>query len=752
MPVSDLRLGEPATGSPSLSAASRAAFPGDGLAALSAARERLANAGYGGEVPRVFEAAACQVAELHGPETALALGPAASRIAIRAQPRVAALFLDTAVAMARKLDTETFARWLEVMLSLLRPAPAIVLPLLERMDMLIERLGLDMLEAWVATGMRFAANDAERRMAFFRLELPEAQRLLERHAGEDTFQSLERGLRAFHTALWGRMPPLREALPDGKGVAARRTSFAAGVIRMPASFPGHRGREAPLYRAALAHAGAHFAYGHGPFAVGQLKPMQIAVVSLIEDARVEALAMRDMPGLRRVWAPFHVVGPEGVATAPSLFARLAHALFDPDFPVRHGWIEKGVTMFRDHLDRIEDPAVSRHIGNLLGNDLGQTRVQFNARGYVVQPVYRDDNLGLWDFPDDPDQPPPPQEEMEIDSHDLRRSEAAETPGERQQEDRPPDADQPPEALSTRTVDPEAGVTVMHLPEYDPVARVERPEWVTVKEYDPAPGDPSFWHELEERHAGLLMRTEALVRMAQTGRTRRLKRQAEGESLDLDAVISAAIDYRSGRTPDHRLYEGTSPPERSIAVHLLLDMSRSTADRVGSQTVLSLERDAAAILARAMDRLGDPLAITAFASNGRDDLRTVPVKRFPDELGLLSGMALSGLTPGYSTRIGAALRLAGRSVSEVPCHRRLVLLLTDGEPSDVDVPDRDYLVADARRAVHGLSAKNIDTFCIALGSDVGDSVARIFGRTGFIRVERLESLPEKLTALYLRMSG
>ncbi|MWB77403.1 VWA domain-containing protein [Pseudooceanicola sp. 216_PA32_1] len=739
-----------AASDPDLSDATRAAFPGDSLTAFAAAHARLAGAGYGAEVPRVFASAARQVAALHGAEAALALGPAASRLAIRARPRVAALFLDTAVAMARKLDAGDFVRWQVLIVALLRPAPEIVLPLLERMEMLVERLGLDMLDAWIATGLRFAASDRERRLAFFRLELPEARRLLERHAGEDTFQSLERGLRACHRALWGHLPPLREALPAGRGGAARRTSFAAGVIRMPASYPGHRGREAALYRAALAHLGAHFAYGHGPFPVGQLKPMQIAVVSLIEDARVETLAMRDMPGLRRLWAPYHIAAPEGVATAPSLFSRLARALFDPDFPIRHGWVDKGVTMFRDHLERIGDPAISRHIGNLLGNDLGQTRVQFNARGHVVQPVYRDDNLGLWDFPEDPAHPPPPQDEMEIDSHDLRRSEATDRPRERRQE-APPDPGQSPETLALSSGDPEAGVTVMHLPEYDAGARIERPEWVTVKEYDPTPGDPRFWQRLQERQGPLLARTEALVRMVDMGRTRRLKRQAEGETLDLDAAIDAAIDHRSGRTPDHRVYEGTSAPERSIAVHLLLDSSRSTEDRVGSQSVLEIERDAAAVFARATDRLGDALAITAFSSNGREDLRTVCVKRFSDDLGMLAGMALSGLTSAYSTRMGAALRLAGHSLARVPRHRRLVLLLTDGEPSDIDVPDREYLITDARRAVQSLSAEGIDCFCIALGPGAGETVGRIFGRTGFVRVERLDTLPEKLTALYLRMS-
>ena len=105
------------------------------------------------------------------------------------------------------------------------------------------------------------------------------------------------------------------------------------------------------------------------------------------------------PGLRRVWAPFHVATPSGVITAPTLLARLARALFDPDYADPDGFVNKGRALFAAEVDRLDDISLSRRIGGLLGNDLGQMRVQFNARTYVVEPVYRDDGLGLWDFGD-----------------------------------------------------------------------------------------------------------------------------------------------------------------------------------------------------------------------------------------------------------------------------------------------------------------------------------------------------------------
>lgn len=750
MPVADMSTVASHTPVP---AATRSAFPGHALTELLAAHDRLAKAGYGVAVPRSFMQAAPDVAAVIGPDAALALATAASRVAIRTSPRTAAVFLDLTIPMSRRLGTpDRFSSWVKLVLSLLKSAPESLEFLLARAEMLDERLGLQALETWVQSGLRLAAGDASKRKRYFSLEMLEAQRLLERYAGEETFQSLEGELRAGHMALWGRMPPIRESLAHCKGPAELRASFGSGVVQLPASYSGYRGRERAVYKASLAHIGAHMAFGASRFRVGQLKPLQIAVVSLVEDARIEYLAMREMLGLARLWLPFHDVSPDGMLTTPSLFARLARALIDPDFPIRHGWVQKGVTLFTEGLEQIGNPALSRHIGNILGNDLGQTRVQFNGRNYVVQPAYRDDNLGLWDLPPDTNAAPQ-QHQIEINTFDLRRSETTDRPQKRKHGQSEQNHESDVERVMVAPAVPGIGRVVARLPEYDCLTGEDRLDWVTVKEYAPGPGDPLFWRKLEERQGDLLARISALVRAASVGRARRLKRRAEGETLDLDAAIEAAINLRSGQTPDQRVYEGVSRPERSIAVHLLLDISKSTDDPVeeGEASVISLLREASALLAHAMDRLGDPLAITAFSSDGRDDLRVVHVKSFEDELTPLTGMALSGLRAGYSTRIGAAIRYAGAKLTKVPCHRRLVLVVTDGEPSDVDVSDPDYLAMDAKRAVQSLNASGIDVFCIALGHAAGQRHGEIFSRRGFLQLDRLDALPAKLPALYLRMA-
>jgi hypothetical protein len=130
------------------------------------------------------------------------------------------------------------------------------------------------------------------------------------------------------------------------------------------------------------------------FDLRSLKPLQVAIISLIEDARVEQLAMRGLPGLFRLWAPFHLADSDGSSSVLPLLARLSRSLIDPNFVDNSPWVRKGREMFFDSQSEWHDQSMSRRIGGLLGNDLGQMRVQFNQRTYVVQPPYRDDNLGI----------------------------------------------------------------------------------------------------------------------------------------------------------------------------------------------------------------------------------------------------------------------------------------------------------------------------------------------------------------------
>ncbi|MBN9273480.1 MAG: VWA domain-containing protein, partial [Mesorhizobium sp.] len=233
---------------------------------------------------------------------------------------------------------------------------------------------------------------------------------------------------------------------------------------------------------------------------------------------------------------------------------------------------------------------------------------------------------------------------------------------------------------------------------------------------------------------------------------RLRRQSEGDFLDIDACIDAAVARRIGEPPSPRIHGRYERRSRDLSVLLLRDASQSTRDRVrdGRQTVLDVERQAAALLSQAMAGLGDPFALAAFCSDKRDDVRYMRIKDFGQPYDGLVESRLAGLQSGFSTRLGAAMRHAGADLATQRSYRRLLLVVTDGEPSDIDVDDRHYLVEDARKAVQGLSRLAIDTFCAGLDSSADSYLSRIFGQKNAISIATVERLTDLLPKLYLTL--
>src|SRR6516164_2769308 len=339
------------------------------------------------------------VAAAAGPDAALTLATFAPDFGHLAGRNAAMTLFTAAPHAARRLGTSrAFSEWLRVIGRVAEMAPESVTLLLERSGRLLDNLDLRSFETWALGGIRAAENDPERRLKFFALLDTRSLQTLEHGAETVAFTDVERELKAFIAALWRSTPPVR-ILPPAGFDSPRRACFDRGVIRVPQSSRGVDGQTGKdLFRAALAHVMAHFQFTGEKLAIGGLKPVQIALVSLIEDARVEQLAIGRFPGLRRFWLPFHLAEASGVLTAPALMARLARVLLDSTYFDPHGWVNKGRDLFFAERVRWTDPAISRSIGGLLGNDLGQMRVQFNPRTYVVEPAYRDDNQGLWEVP------------------------------------------------------------------------------------------------------------------------------------------------------------------------------------------------------------------------------------------------------------------------------------------------------------------------------------------------------------------
>ncbi|WAC28806.1 nitric oxide reductase activation protein NorD [Ancylobacter sp. SL191] len=678
-----------------------------------------------------------------GPSALRAAADGAVRVCRAAGGRAAEVTLD---AFARLLPAGEAVDFWAAFARLAEGAPDEVAPFAARAGQVWRRGEGAAFRHFVETGLKAAGRSAARRRAFFTLDDPLALGLVARLGAALGLEDMDGQLRRVLLALWGGAPQL-QALPPPPPGTAQRVNIAGPVLRLPAAWPGLDAKGARhLYLASAVHAGAHLFFGNPRFQVGKDKPVQIALATLVEDARIEHLALRLYPGLRRLWAPYHRASAEDGPTVHALLARVARGLFDPAYRDPDALVEKAQALFADAAGRLDDPAISREIGTRLANDVSQRRLRFDARGHVVEPAYRDDGLGLWDFSQvDPEVTA--EVEMMVEAARLERREG---------EDGKPDAPPSPSAGRARPVSAAAeGVTLATYPEWDAQAGIERPDWVTVKAMAPVEGDARALRRALDEAAPLRARIARLVMAAKLGRPSRLTRQSEGHELDIDAVIAEAIARRAGEVPELRVFRSSVLTRRDLAVLVLIDISQSTRDRLaGGHSVLDVEKLAVALLAEALAALGDRFALMGFASNGRGEVRVHPVKGFHEPWEAEGFARLAGLGAGLSTRLGAALRHAGAEIARVPSFRKLVLVLTDGEPSDIDATPAD-LAADARRAVLLLRARGIDSFGVTLapagaGSE-GPSAAAIFGKAHVLPIHRIEDLPARLSDLYFRLA-
>jgi len=548
----------------------------------------------------------------------------------------------------------------------------------------------------------------------------------------------------FLRALWGRSFDVRVLAPEPRRAVAAvaRTTIAGGRITLPsaASKPGAE----RLAFAAAAHASAHLVFSPTPFRAGKLKPVQIVLASLLEDARVEALALRRFPGLFRLWAPFHTAAAGGYESVASLLARLARALFDPKYSDDHFWVGKGRTAFSERGAECVDADVVRRLSSVLGNDLGQMRLGFDARTYVVEPAYRDDYRALWDLPSEVPSVTRSTmgEGMRPDNGDGaidRRKDAAEAL---------PEDGTEVAAVSFAETDANAPIAVRH-PEWDYRIRDERPDWCTVYEVPPECGDANDVATSLGGHRAAASRVRALVRSIRFETARHGRPGHDGDDLSFDRALEALVDLRSGVSPNVRVYTRSEKRERRVSVLLLLDLSESTNDMVvnASQRLIHVARDAAALLADGLANTPDRFAIHGFSSNGRNDVRYRRIKDFSAAYDDACRSRLAAVRGELSTRMGAALRHACRHLELERADKKLLLVLTDGEPHDVDVADPHYLVHDAKAAVRSNESARVITYCLSLDPRADAYAARIFGKHRYAVVDHVERLAEKLPLVY-----
>ena len=568
------------------------------------------------------------------------------------------------------------------------------------------------------------------------------------------------GLAAYLQGLWGaavRLTPLAATphdadLPprpvlsgrDGKALALHLPAFAEAMPRTGSALAQ------AWAEAAASHAAAHWHFGAQPWPRAGLKPVQQALLGTLEDARVEALAMLELPGLRRLWLRFHAGddAPQG-SSFEALLARLAHSLLDPSHTDPHPWIAKVRAAFLAEDGRslrLRTPESLRTAASLLGNDIGQMRLPFNSATWRVHAAYRDDNSHLWLF--DPDLQ---ASDTPLQADAGAGAQVQSTGTSQQAATESPQAAQRSQATTSAVATPS-----WTYPEWDQRIRRYRTDWCRVFMLSPSGQPRALTSPVSARAMRLKRQLSRLKGAPVRGPTRR----QDGDELHPLALVDWQLAQRLRQPPDPRLYRQVLRPAPTLSVLLLLDASLSSARAMPpgphgeSQSLLALASTAVLPSLSALQALGHRCALWAFSSNGRHQVDVPCIKDWEENAAspeVTRRLAL--LRPGGSTRLGAVLRHATAQLrAQAMGHgasRPVIVLITDGEPHDIDVHDPAYLSADLARAAREAQRQGLAVRCLLLPPGEATRMNRLLGAGHCAMLRHVDELPVVLPGVLER---
>ncbi len=690
------------------------------------------------------------------------LATAALTLASKTSGVVIELLLATAPTAAKRLgDAQLFVNYLQFINSLIAQAPRGVRPMLETLDVLLQQLTLGGLRRWALWGAHAHRTDYEAQILYFALESKESLAMLQKERKGTLLVDVQRRINMYLRALWARDFFMRPTSGDFETREGYKPFIEDYLLHLPDAFDdvdGVPGLE--LYRAAAAHCAAHVVETRTPISAEALNPLQMAVISVIEDARVETLSIRRFPGLKMLWSKLHTATPAMNATVGDYLNRLARALLDDAYVDADPWIAEGRALFAQSRDALGNNQISWDVGVTLAHKLLAKRLPFNARSDVLTAPYRDDNRYFWEFEEfDFDKAANAgyetvkQVRKHVNVMEMANEIDVENAGDDAEEIWVLDTEMFPYEDMGRSFNDmwgkEPQSEPFHYAEWDYQIQLERPAWATVLERRGKMGELATIDAIVAQYKREIHRMKFLLDAMQPQGVQRIRKLEDGDEIDINAAVAGFIDMRMGHQPDPRIMMRSVRKTRDFSILVLLDLSESTNEKVAGQdyTVLDLTRQACVLLADAISKVGDPFAIHGFCSDGRHEVQYLRFKDFDQEWSGEPKARLAGMTGQLSTRMGAAIRHAGHHLKLQRSAKKLLIVITDGEPADIDVRDPQYLRFDTKKAVEDVAKHGVVTYCMSLDPRADQYVSRIFGQKNFMVVDHVQRLPEKLPLLY-----
>jgi len=233
----------------------------------------------------------------------------------------------------------------------------------------------------------------------------------------------------------------------------------------------------------------------------------------------------------------------------------------------------------------------------------------------------------------------------------------------------------------------------------------------------------------------------------------LSRQTEGTELDLESYINFLSDRKQGHVnSDTPVYRDLRNQTRDLSCLLLADLSLSTDAHIDNTSrVVDVIRDSLYLFSEALSVTGDRFALHGFSSRNRNHVRFYNIKGFDDSYNNDVRGNINAVKPGYYTRMGTAIRYASQLLEKEKSSQKLLLILTDGKPNDLDKYEGRYGIEDTRQAILEAEKKGLQPFCVTIDEQAEDYLPYLFGKNAYIVIKNAAELPAKLPQLYLRLT-
>ena len=322
-------------------------------------------------------------------------------------------------------------------------------------------------------------------------------------------------------------------------------------------------------------------------------------------------------------------------------------------------------------------------------------------------------------------------------------------------------------------------------EWDFVINDYRRRWCTLYEIREVDEDPAFVDEALQSLRGLGARVRRQLNMLRPEMLAKVRGQFDGEELDMEKAIEAIVDRRAGLSPEDRIYVQRQRKLRDVSALFLLDMSASTDDPVPdpdavvvepvlvdpdshdylrdyyeanpplvsarTKRIIDLEKEAAILMAEALQDLGDNYAICGFSGYGREQVEYFVHKDFTDTYNRKVKDKIGGIKPCRSTRMGPAIRHATQQLMKTESRIKALIILSDGYPQDFDYGkdrnSREYGVKDTTRALAEARQQGISAFCLTVDPSGHDYLREMCPDQQYMVIQDINDLPGELSKVY-----